>query len=66
MRVVLAIAALPVAPTGLAVLGTYLHHLPLVAVPYADHAFDARRGSIGQQAYRQVTLRWLRDHGQGP
>ncbi len=38
----------------------------LVAVPYADHGFDGRRGSIGQQAYRQVTVRWLRDHGQGP
>jgi acetyl esterase len=38
----------------------------LVAVPYADHVFDARHGSIGQQAYRQVTARWLRDHGQGP
>jgi acetyl esterase/lipase len=38
----------------------------LVAVPYADHGFDGRRGSIGQQAYRQLTARWLRDHGQGP
>ena len=38
----------------------------LVAVPYADHVFDGRPGSIGQQAYRQVTARWLRDHGQGP
>jgi acetyl esterase len=38
----------------------------LVAVPYADHVFDGRRGSIGQQAYRQVTVHWLRDHGQGP
>jgi acetyl esterase len=38
----------------------------LVAVPYADHVFDARRGSIGQQAYRQLTARWLRAHGQAP
>jgi acetyl esterase/lipase len=38
----------------------------LVAVPYADHVFDGRRGSIGQQAYRQLTARWLRDHGQSP
>ena len=38
----------------------------LVAVPYADHVFDARRGSIGQQAYRQLTARWLREHGQAP
>ena len=38
----------------------------LVAVPHADHVFDGRRGSIGQQAYRQLTARWLRDHGQSP
>lgn len=38
----------------------------LVAVPYADHVFDGRSGSIGQQAYRQLTAKWLRDHGQGP
>lgn len=38
----------------------------LVQVPYADHVFDARPGSIGQQAYRQLTARWLRDHGQAP
>jgi acetyl esterase/lipase len=38
----------------------------LVAVPYADHVFDGRRGSIGQQAYRQLTARWLRDHDQSP
>jgi hypothetical protein len=23
-------------------------------------------GSIGEQAYRQLTARWLRDHGQSP
>jgi hypothetical protein len=28
--------------------------------------FDGRRGSIGEQAYRQLTARWLRDHGQTP
>jgi acetyl esterase len=38
----------------------------LVGVPHADHVFDGRRGSIGEQAYRQLTARWLRDHGQGP
>jgi acetyl esterase/lipase len=38
----------------------------LVTVPYADHVFDGRRGSIGEQAYRQLTARWLRDHGQTP
>ena len=38
----------------------------LVTVPYADHVFDARRGSVGEQAYRQLTARWLRDHGQAP
>jgi acetyl esterase/lipase len=38
----------------------------LVAVPYADHVFDGRRGSIGEQAYRQLTVRWLREHGQAP
>ena len=38
----------------------------LVDVPYADHVFDGRRGSIGEQAYRQLTARWLRDHGQAP
>jgi dipeptidyl aminopeptidase/acylaminoacyl peptidase len=38
----------------------------LVTVPYADHVFDARPGSIGQQAYRQLTAKWLRQHGQGP
>lgn len=38
----------------------------LVTVPYADHVFDGRRGSIGEQAYRQLTARWLSDHGQAP
>jgi hypothetical protein len=38
----------------------------LVSVPYADHVFDARRGSIGQQAYRQLTARRLEAHGQAP
>ena len=38
----------------------------LVAVPYADHVFDGRRGSIGEQAYRQLTARWLRANGQAP
>jgi acetyl esterase/lipase len=38
----------------------------LVAVPYADHVYDGRRGSVGEQAYRQITARWLREVGQGP
>jgi acetyl esterase/lipase len=38
----------------------------LVTVPYADHVFDARPGSLGQQAFRQLTAQWLRDHGQAP
>jgi acetyl esterase len=38
----------------------------LVSVPYADHVFDGRAGSIGQQAYRQLTAHWLRAHGQAP
>lgn len=38
----------------------------LVTVPYADHVFDGRRGSIGEQAYRQLTAHWLREHGQVP
>jgi acetyl esterase/lipase len=38
----------------------------LVSVPYADHVFDEREGSIGQQAYRQLTAAWLREHGQAP
>ena len=38
----------------------------LVTVPYAYHVFDARPGSIGEQAYRQLTAQWLRSHGQAP
>jgi len=38
----------------------------LVAVPDADHVFDERTGSVGQQAYRQLTAKWLREHGQAP
>lgn len=38
----------------------------LITVPYADHGFDTPPGSIGQQAFRQLTARWLRDHGQAP
>ncbi|GII26437.1 alpha/beta hydrolase [Planosporangium mesophilum] len=40
--------------------------LKLVRVPHGDHAFDAATGSIGDQAYRQLTVKWLRDHGQTP
>ena len=35
----------------------------LVRVPYAEHAFDAPAGSLGQQGYRTLTAAWLRDHG---
>ena len=39
----------------------------LVRVPYADHVFDTRgAGGIGEQAFRQLTQRWLRQHGQAP
>lgn len=38
----------------------------LVRVPYADHVFDGFPGSIGQQAYRQLTADWLREQGQVP
>ncbi len=41
-------------------------NVQLVRVPYADHVFDHGAGSIGQQAYRQLTDRWLRAHGQAP
>lgn len=41
-------------------------NVDLVTVPYADHVFDVRTGSVGQQAYRQLTARWLREHGQAP
>jgi acetyl esterase len=38
----------------------------LVTVPYADHVFDGRPGSLGQQAYRQLTAQWFRDNGLAP
>jgi acetyl esterase/lipase len=38
----------------------------LIAVPYAGHGFDRRPGSIGQQAYRQLTAQWLRAYGMAP
>lgn len=37
-----------------------------VSIPFADHVFDGRPGSIGQQTFRQLTASWLREHGQGP
>lgn len=37
----------------------------VVTIPYADHVFDGREGTIGQQTYRQLTAAWLRTHGQG-
>jgi acetyl esterase len=39
----------------------------LVAVPYGDHGFDGLPpGSIGSQAYRQLTARWFSSHGLRP
>ncbi|MFB9719286.1 alpha/beta hydrolase [Planobispora longispora] len=38
----------------------------LVRVPHAGHVFDGPAGSIGRQAYRQLTAAWLRDRGQAP
>jgi acetyl esterase/lipase len=41
-------------------------NIKLVRFPHANHAFDLLPGSIGQQAYRQLTDQWLRAHGQQP
>jgi acetyl esterase len=38
----------------------------VVSIPYADHVFDQRKGSIGEQTFRQLTAAWLRTHGQAP
>jgi hypothetical protein len=32
-------------------------------VPYAEHAFDLRSGSIGSQLVRQSMLKFLRSNG---
>lgn len=38
----------------------------LVRVPYAGHDLDDVASGIGHQAYRQLTLAWLRDRGLAP
>lgn len=35
----------------------------VIRMPYAEHAFDLRSGSIGNQLVRQAMLRFLRQHG---
>lgn len=38
----------------------------LVQVPFADHGFDFLSGNFGDQAFRQLTVKWLSQHGQAP
>ncbi len=38
----------------------------LIRMPFAEHGFDLRSGSIGNQLVRQVTLHFLEDHGLKP
>ena len=38
----------------------------LIRMPYAEHAFDLRSGSIGNQLVRQAMLRFLHSHGMKP
>jgi len=38
----------------------------LVRMPYAEHSFDLRSGSIGNQMVRQVMLGFLQKHGLKP
>lgn len=38
----------------------------LVRIPYAAHGFDVVSGNVGNQAFRQLTLKWLTKHGQKP
>ncbi|RYE70571.1 MAG: alpha/beta hydrolase [Rhizobiaceae bacterium] len=37
--------------------------LRMIRMPFAEHAFDLRSGSIGNQMVRQVMLRFLEEHG---
>ena len=37
-----------------------------VVVPHHDHFFGAADTSLSRQAYRQLSVQWLRAHGQGP
>ena len=34
----------------------------LIRMPYAEHAFDLRSGSIGNQLVRQTMLQFLQTH----
>ncbi len=38
----------------------------LIRMPYAEHAFDLRSGSVGNQMVRQVMLQFLEKHGLKP
>lgn len=38
----------------------------LIRMPYAEHAFDLRSGSIGNQLVRQAMLQFLQTHGLKP
>lgn len=38
----------------------------LIAMPYAEHAFDLRSGGIGNQMVRQLMLQFLEKHGLKP
>jgi acetyl esterase len=38
----------------------------LITMPYAEHSFDLRSGSIGNQMVRKVMLRFLHEHGLQP
>ncbi len=38
----------------------------LVRIPYAAHGFDVVSGNVGDQAFRQLTVKWLAKHGQKP
>ena len=38
----------------------------LIRMPYAEHSFDLRSGSIGNQMVRQTMLRFLAEHGLKP
>jgi acetyl esterase/lipase len=38
----------------------------LIRMPYAEHAFDLRSGSVGSQLVRRTMLQWLEAHGLKP
>ena len=37
----------------------------LIVMPHAEHSFDLRSGSIGNQMVRQIMLQWMQQHGLG-